>query len=419
MLQNGIIRYPEMIIKPKIGRERFIVASGARLYDEEKNVSGAVIALHNITDWKEAEEKLRISEETFRGSFESAADGMAITDASGTCIEVNDRLCEIMGYSASELKTLNFQEVTYPEDLEEDLRLWTKLLEGERDYYQMEKRAVHKSGEIKHILVSVAIVRDENNDPFHFITQITDISDLKEAHSKLNSFFEITKEQNQRLNNFAHIVSHNLRSHSGNIEMLLNIYSEDHPESKEDEIIQMALTASQNLKDTIKDLNEVAFLETSVSQKLIPINLRNSVGNTLNSINAIIKNSNIQVFNNIPKELEVLSVPAYLDSIILNFATNAIKYRSSERQPILRFEAVKREEYIKLSIEDNGLGIDLQKHGEKLFGLYKTFHQNEDAKGIGLFITKNQIEATGGKLEVESEVNKGTIFTIYFKNGKE
>ncbi len=545
MLQNGIIRNPEMIIKPQHGKERFIVASGARLYDEEKNVSGAVIALHNITEWKEAEEKLKISEKTFRGSFKNAADGMAITDATGTCIEVNDRLCEIMGYTPSELKNLNFQEVTYPEDLEADLKLWNELLEGKRDFYQMQKRAIHKSGKIKHIIVSVAIVRDENNAPFHFITQITDISSLKEAEEKLRiseelfrstfkhaadgmsiadvtgkflemndslckmvgyspeelktmNFLEIThpddieddikgvkellssekdfihkekryihksgrevpillsvsvvkdddsnplytigqmtditelksaqkeldrilnitKDQNNRLNNFAHIVSHNLRSHSGNIEMLLDIYTEEHPEAKENEIIDMAQTASGKLKETIKDLNEMAFLDPSVSEKAISLNLRNSVEDTLSSINALLRKAHMQVVNDIPEDLEVLSLPAYMESIILNFATNATKYRASERTPVLQFKAVKGNEFIILSIEDNGIGIDLDKYGESLFGMYKTFHNNEDAKGIGLFITKNQIEAMGGKIKVESEVGKGTIFKIFFRYEK-
>lgn len=545
MLENGVIRYPEMIIKPQNDRERYIVASGARLYDEEKNVSGAVIALHNITEWKAAEEKLRIREKTFKGSFKNAADGMAITDATGTCIEVNERLCQIMGYSADELKTLNFQEVTYPDDLEEDLRLWTELLKGERDFYQIEKRAIHKSGKIKYVIVSVAIVRDENNAPYHFITQITDISSLKEAEEKLRiseemfratfkhaadgmsiadtngkfmemndslcemvgyspeelktmDFLQITHpddieddmkgmkellnserdfihkekryihkngkevpillsvsvvrdddskplytigqmtditelksaqkeldrilnvtiDQNNRLNNFAHIVSHNLRSHSGNLEMLLNIYTEEHPDAKENEVIQMALTASEKLKETIQDLNEIAFNDLVISKKVIPVNLRKSVTETLGGINALIKKAKLQVYNNIPEDLEVLSLPAYLESIILNFSTNAIKYRSVEREPILCFEAVKEDEFIKLSIEDNGKGIDLEQYGEKLFGMYKTFHQNEDAKGIGLFITKNQIEAIGGEIEVKSEVNKGTIFTIYFKYEK-
>jgi len=71
-----------------------------------------------------------------------------------------------------------------------------------------------------------------------------------------------------------------------------------------------------------------------------------------------------------------------------------------------------------LSIEDNGIGIDLKKYDENLFGMYKTFHQNEDAKGLGLFIAKNQIEALGGKIEVKSEVDKGTTFTIFFKHKK-
>ncbi len=545
MLQNGTIRYPEMLLKPENERDRFIVASGARLYDGEKNVSGAVIALHNITDWKEAEEKLRISEETFRGSFKSAADGMAITDDTGTCIEVNDRLCEIMGYTASELKTLNFQEVTYPEDLEEDLRLWTELLKGERDFYQMEKRAIQKSGKIKHIIVSVAIVRDENKDPFHFITQIKDISFLKEAEEKLRiseetfrgtfenaadgmsitdiegnftavneslwrmlgysenelkklNFLEVTHpediaddrkdlmkllsgenislqkekrflhkngesipillsvsviknrdnkpheligqitdisalkiaekelkevldlstDQNQRLRNFAHIVSHNLRSHSGNFEMLLDIFKDEQPHLRDNEVVEMLFKSSGNLKETIAHLNEVAMINTSVSENIHSLNLRNYVDKALRSINVIIQKSGLIVHNNISEEYNVFALPAYLESIILNFSTNAVKYRSSERQPFLKFSARKTKEYLELQIEDNGIGIDLQKHGHKLFGMYKTFHSHEDARGIGLFITKNQIEAIGGKVEVQSKVGKGSIFTIFFKYEK-
>ncbi|MBZ9731372.1 PAS domain S-box protein [Salegentibacter sp. JZCK2] len=559
MLQEGEIRKPEMIIKARTGRKRIVNITGARLYDERKNISGAVIAMHDITEKKEAEEKLRISEETFRGSFESAADGMAITDASGICIEVNDRLCEIMGYPANELKSLNFQEVTYPEDLEEDLKLWNQLLDGEIDHYQMEKRAIHKSGKIKHIIVSVAIVRDENNQPFHFITQITDISSLKEAEkelhntlnqlenllesstrvsiialdqqgsilmfnkgaenllgytrtemigqktlldlhfkdeiqiranelseahgrkvepeevfhimanrgkpdtkewnyrckngealpiqltvtpiydnesltgylcvatdiselkraqSKIRSILEITEEQNDRLRNFAHIVSHNLRSHSGNIQMLMEIYLEENPELKENEVIKMLLTASENLTESIEHLNEVALINTSVLNKLPSLNLKKSVMKSLTSINALIQKSNLKVINNIPEKYEVLSLPAYLDSIILNFTTNAVKYRSPERKPVLKFNAIKKNDYITLEIEDNGIGIDLEKDGSKLFGMYKTFHGNEDARGIGLFITKNQIEAIGGKIEVKSVVDRGTVFTISFKYEK-
>jgi hypothetical protein len=69
-----------------------------------------------------------------------------------------------------------------------------------------------------------------------------------------------------------------------------------------------------------------------------------------------------------------------------------------------------------LNVSDNGIGIDMKKNGDKLFGMYKTFNNNPDARGIGLFITKNQIDAMGGKVEVESELGKGTSFKIYFAN---
>ncbi|OCC28252.1 Histidine kinase [Leptospira interrogans serovar Canicola] len=103
-----------------------------------------------------------------------------------------------------------------------------------------------------------------------------------------------------------------------------------------------------------------------------------------------------------------------MESILLNFLTNAVKYRHPDRVPEITLNAERQENRLILSIKDNGLGIDMKKYGDKLFGMYKTFHNNKDAKGIGLFITKNQVEAMGGKIEVESRLNNGTTFRIIF-----
>jgi sensor histidine kinase regulating citrate/malate metabolism len=100
----------------------------------------------------------------------------------------------------------------------------------------------------------------------------------------------------------------------------------------------------------------------------------------------------------------------------LNFTTNAIKYSHPDRIPEIYYDLEKENDKFVLKIKDNGLGIDLDRHGEKLFGMYKTFHNNPDARGIGLFITKNQIESMGGKVEVESKKNIGTTFKIFFNN---
>jgi len=106
----------------------------------------------------------------------------------------------------------------------------------------------------------------------------------------------------------------------------------------------------------------------------------------------------------------------YLESIFLNLVTNAIKYRSPDRNPEIHIETEIVNDKIKLTIRDNGLGIDLVRHGHKLFGLNKTFHRHPDAKGVGLYLTKIQIETMGGSIYATSEVNKGTVFTIIFNN---
>ena len=103
---------------------------------------------------------------------------------------------------------------------------------------------------------------------------------------------------------------------------------------------------------------------------------------------------------------------------ILNFTTNAIKYRSEERDSFVKFSCKKQDKYLVLSIEDNGMGIDLKRNQGKIFGMYKTFHRHQDSRGIGLFLSKNQIEAMGGKVSVTSKVDEGTIFNIYFKHEK-
>ncbi len=402
----------------KSGEIKYIIVSVAIVRDENNDPFHFITQVTDISSLKEAENQLTVSEEMFRGTFENAFDGMAISDLQGEFIKLNDSLCKMVGYSQKELIKLNFLDITHPDDVQKDINAMKEMLYSDRDYIHNEKRFINKTGRHVNVMLSVSLVRDFNSNPIYFIAQMTDITELKQAQSKIKSILEITEEQNDRLRNFAHIVSHNLRSHSGNIQMLLEIYLEENPDLKQDEVIKMLLTASENLKGSIEHLNEVALINTSVSNKLPSLNLTESVIMSLTSVNALIKKSRLEIINDIPDEYEVLAIPAYLDSIILNFTTNAIKYSHPERRPILKFKAIKKNDYIELAIEDNGIGINLEKDGSKLFGMYKTFHGNEDARGIGLFITKNQIEAIGGKIEVQSLVDRGTVFTISFKYEK-
>jgi len=250
------------------------------------------------------------------------------------------------------------------------------------------------------------------------VIHTSDITEIKRK-KELKSLLKIAEDQNRRLKNFAHIVSHNLKSHSGNFEMLLDLFLQENPEIEDNEIIKLFKTASINLSDTIAHLNEVVLINTSLDKSLVSIGLKDVIDEVVRGVSAIALEAKVEINNLVSNDLDVLAVPAYLDSILLNFITNGIKYRSKKSKSHITLSAIKNNSYVVLSIEDNGLGIDLNKHRSKLFGMYKTFHPNvQNARGIGLFITKNQVEAIGGKIEVTSIVNKGTTFKIYMKYEK-
>ncbi|MGB6034941.1 MAG: HAMP domain-containing sensor histidine kinase, partial [Cryomorphaceae bacterium] len=132
----------------------------------------------------------------------------------------------------------------------------------------------------------------------------------------------------------------------------------------------------------------------------------------ISTVSAISDAVGADIILNISPGIEVLGTYAYLESVLLNLITNSVKYRADNRKCIIGIAAKKKNGKVILTVEDNGLGIDMEKYKDSLFGMYKTFHGNSDARGIGLFITKNQVESMGGNISVESQVNKGTKFTL-------
>jgi len=362
------------------------------------------------------EEKLKISQKAFSSNFENAAIGMAIISLDGTWENVNSAISNMLGYTKKELSKLTFQDITHPEDLNIDLQFLEQLIAGEIPHYHLEKRYFHKSGSLVYGILAVSIVRDDNDAPLYFISQIVDITDRKNAEKEIKKLLKTSKDQNGRLRNFAHIVSHNLRSHSGNFSMLLDILDDETDENQRAEIISHLKVAANHLGETILHLNEIVTMNNTIHDNLIAINLLKEVNSIIKGIKLNDNQLSVKINVNIPPEIKVLAIKAYLNSILMNFITNGIKYSDPNKESFLNITASKNQEFVIIEITDNGLGIDLEKHGDKIFGMYKTFHKHEDAKGIGLFIAKNQIDALNGKVTVKSKVNKGTTFKIYLKH---
>ena len=141
-----------------------------------------------------------------------------------------------------------------------------------------------------------------------------------------------------------------------------------------------------------------------------------SLVKTLDLINNFKNQNQVTIINEIPDDVFVDFNPAYLESVLLNFTTNAIKYSNPNKPVEIKYSYSLENGKKTLTISDNGLGIDLKKYGDSLFGMYKTFHKHEEARGLGLHITKNQIESMKGTVSVESEVGVGTTFKIVFND---
>lgn len=155
--------------------------------------NGLSVYLQDISDRRRAEAKLRESESRFHGAFDNAAIGMAIVSPEGCWLQVNRSLCQILGYSESELLATSSQEITHPDDLETDLSHVRQMLAGEISYYHLEKRYLHKQGRVVWIFLSVSLVRDSEGNPLYFIAQMQDITERKLAESALRRNSEVLK----------------------------------------------------------------------------------------------------------------------------------------------------------------------------------------------------------------------------------
>jgi signal transduction histidine kinase len=257
------------------------------------------------------------------------------------------------------------------------------------------------------------IERDAEGKPLRIVGTHTDISDQKEKELELAKMLEILNTQNNKLLNFAHIVSHNLRTHSGNIKSLLDLHKEELL-SDLDTLSNIQIV-SDELFSTIENLNELVSIHTVKDKEIEELNLNVYINKVLGVLHDSIKQKDIVVLNYIQSSVTIECLPAYLESILLNIVTNAIKYSDTKKVSKIIFTLDVNDDYVILNIKDNGLGIDLNKYKDSIFGLYKTFHKNNDARGVGLYLTKNQIENMGGKIEVESTLHVGSTFKIYFK----
>lgn len=250
-----------------------------------------------------------------------------------------------------------------------------------------------------------------------FFVHVADVTPLKLLETELVESNLRIQEQNKRLLNFSNIVSHNLKSYAANLSTILEMYGEAESEEEKTKLFGFLNRISAGFTSTVNHLNEIS--KTQHLAKIHPerIHLRTYIEKANETLLIQIQSTNTILTNSVGTDVYVMANPAYLDSILLNLMSNAIKYRKPNVHPVIEISCSHKDDTVWLRIADNGRGINLQKHGAGLFGMYKTFHGNSDAEGVGLFITKFQVETMGGQIQVESTENIGSTFLVSFTAG--
>ena len=399
------------------GKDIWVLVSGKPLFKDGK-ITKLLGTFQDIDEQVKSEIKVRENEKLLHTLVDNLPLNVYIKDLESRKILVNKSECDFLGVSdPNELLGKNnydlFDNETAQALREEDL----EVMKTKTSVLAKEELIRKKDGTEAPFLVSKIPLTDVRGEAYALLGISMDISNIKQKEHELRNLIDVTSIQNKKLVNFAHIVSHNLRSHTANFSMLLEFLNNEHVEEEKNKIIEMLSRASDNLLSTLDNLNEVVKINTNTNVNTEKINLKKSFQSIHENLVALFKNNHVEFQNQIPENLDVHGIPAYMDSIILNLLTNAVKYKHPNRTPKIIATAHRENSRVVFSIQDNGIGIDLNQNGDKLFGMYKTFHHNDDARGIGLYITKNQIEAMGGSIIVCSELDKGTTFKVYFNEG--
>lgn len=411
-METGQSSDDEFLIVTAKGNEKWVRAIG-----HAEMINGECTRLYgtfqDIDRQKRNEIKNHRLSERMHVAVQSAKVGLWDLDIVNNVVHWDDVMYEMYGVQRSEFSGDfdAWEKTVHPDDKAEALRNVEKAISGEQEFNTV-FRIISGSGDIRYITGKAEVFRDTRGNPIRMIGANTDITKIKRNETRLRKLLDITEKQNQSLLNFAHIVSHNLRSNSSNLSLLTGMFKAG--KMPVDKAVEMIQVSADRLEQTVADLNEVVQIKTK-DELQVSIPFKQILLDVLDGINGTWVNAKAKLDMDLDADLRVKGVRSYVESVVQNMLTNALKYSKKDEALRLSVYAETTYEDARIYFKDNGQGIDLEKHKDKIFGMYKTFHGNQDAKGIGLFLSQNQMESMGGKITVESSPKHGTTFCLHFK----
>jgi len=401
--------------------ERYFVHSDLALAEDLARRAAAAISNARLYHTLHSrEQELRVSEERFRSAFEQAAVGMAHLQIDGRYLRVNNRLCDILGYTREELLQKNFAEVTHPDDLGIDLLQAERPLAGEALHQSMEKRYIRKDGSMLWVNITASVVRDDAGKALYGIVVVEDISTRKTAEAALRELNATLEERiaertaelersNQDLDQFAYVASHDLRAPLRGIDSLATWISEDAaallPDSSKDHLVKLRgrVGRMEQLLEDLLTYSRVGRRDGQAELVEIDALLRDL-------IDLLAAPAGFTV--TITTEMPTIQTPrAPLELVFRNLIGNAIKHHHDPANGVIQISAEDQGEYIQFTVADNGPGID-PRHHERIFSMFQTLRPRDEVEGsgMGLAIVQRAIEYRRGQIRIESTLGDGTRF---------
>ncbi|HWR94548.1 MAG TPA: PAS domain S-box protein [Flavobacterium sp.] len=401
------------------GTYKYVLDRGFILKDENGKSVRMIGAIQDITKQKEEEQRLKLLETVITHT----KDSVIITEADlnegkiPNIVYVNPAFSNISGYKSEEIIGKSPELFIGPDsDLNEQEKLVNAIKNKEE--CQVETLSYKKNKDTYWVNYNMLPVYDSEGELSHWVSIQRDITEDKKQEAEKEQLIKELTQNNKDLQQFSYITSHNLRAPLSNLTGLLSLIDDIPIENQElKEIIDGFNKSTHLLNDTINDLVRVIIIKDNPSIEKESLLLKDIFEDVFSQLDFLIGlHKPIIKFDF--KEVTFLNTnKSYIESILLNLLTNSIKYKSETRKLKINIEAHQHDDdSVILIFKDNGIGIDIEKNKDKIFGLYQRFHDYPDSKGLGLYLVKSQVETMGGTISIESKVNVGTTFTLTFKN---
>ncbi len=264
---------------------------------------------------------------------------------------------------------------------------------------------------------SVSPVEDEHGETTHFVAVYRDVSARKAIETENGNIIRELETSNNELKQFSYVISHNLRAPLANLTGLLGLLDSETIRDEDTlELIEAVKSSTNKLNITVNDIIDVLLIKSEDDKIAEPLTIATAWEKVKATLSYLVEAADAQIEEDFTEAPVVFFKENYLESVLTNLLSNALKYKSEERRLLINIKTYTERGNTVLIFEDNGIGIDMNRYGQQVFGLYKRFTNKAEGKGLGLYIVQAQITALGGKIEVKSELNNGTRFTVYFKN---